>query len=389
VNKSKNILSGIRANLLSIAKKVRGFVYGRLESQSATAAFIFLEIEKELFKSKWPVIIWVSYFLFNWGIFISFEPVDNDITNWINYLYFVSALSSTVGLGDVAPVSEMGRLVSAFSFNFYPAFLVAYGAMLVKDFWKISYKIYHGDIIVSIKDHIPIISFQRNRTNIIIDNILADTRREKRQLLLCFDKERYDKNPMSGIVSGKSTKTGFKSDKFLKEARIADAARILIDTGDDNYNIALCIIMRNVNPKAHIVVAFDVMHENAPVVKLLGENIEPVPTSMPELIARCIQDPGSSYTMMDMIDADGQTKYRLQVPEDFDGCSWDDLKRFFKSGNNKADAIAAGHKAGGKLEVNPPKSRCIEAGMFIEYLRSKRFKEGMIKWDKISQEHAV
>ena len=92
---------------------------------------------------------------------------------------------------------------------------------------------------------------------------------------------------------------------------------------------------------------------------------------------------GSKFVRIQKNTSQGQTKYRLQVPEDFKGCTWGELKVFFKSGNNKANAIAAGYEEGGKLEVNPPKSRRIEAGMYIEYTRSKRFREGMIDWKKL------
>ncbi len=153
------------------------------------------------------------------------------------------------------------------------------------------------------KKHIPIITFQRNRTRIIVENILADEHKRPRQLLLCFDVDRHQKNPMQGIISGLSVKTGFKSEKFLQDACISQADRILVDTGDNNLNIALCVIFKDVNPSAHIVVAFDVMQGNVDIIRHLGSGIECVPTSIPELIARCLQDPGSSYTILDMVDS--------------------------------------------------------------------------------------
>ena len=356
----------------------------KIKKQSVTVQWVIVQLKKELKKSFWLIMGINVWFLFIWSLVCFFEPEDSMVSTFSGYWYFQSTIFSTVGSGDIVPQSVGGRFVASVLYYCEPIFFATYGFMIYHDLRRIYDKAITGDIIVNIKNHIPIISFQRNRTDVIVQNMLADERRKPRQLLLCFDIDKYSKNPMRGVISGLSVKTGFKSDKFLRDACIDKADRILVDTGDDNLNIALCVITKDVNPSAHIVVAFDIMQGNVDVIKHLGNGIECVPTSMPELIARCLQDPGSSYTILDMVDAEGQTKYRLQVPKDFVGCTWGDLKDFFKSGNNRADAIAAGHDAGGKLEVNPPNSRRIEEGMFIEYLRSKRFRTSMINWEKIT-----
>ena len=162
------------------------------------------------------------------------EPPGTALKSFWEAMWWSIVTSTTVGYGDVSPVSAAGKIVAVV----LPMFLgigiaAAFLTYLASLFVERKDKKMHGEIEYRGKNHILIVGYTPE-TRVIIEQILGDELREKRDIVLLADIERHPLPERSELhfVKGKPD-----TKQSLKLANIGQADKVVIHTGNDEESL--------------------------------------------------------------------------------------------------------------------------------------------------------
>ncbi|WP_310620344.1 potassium channel family protein [Flexibacterium corallicola] len=234
----------------------------------------------------------LGYLVLSWFLFyISGEQALT--SNLIDYLYFAATTASTVGYGDMSPVTTNGKLVAAIWF--FPGALLVFTAMLS----KITSKIVQG-VRLMVDGHgnfervnaaTVIIGYHPEKTEVMINDLLAGQASPGAIILLANrtgipvpDGVRYVRAERLDTIA------------TLKRAGVTNASKVLIYTDEDAQTFNICLAIRELNPDVHVAAYFD-DRDTARRASHLA-HIEAVVSRATESLVRAAQDPGSSRVLM-------------------------------------------------------------------------------------------
>ena len=336
-----------------------------------------------------------KFLKFSWFGLISILTLHFSITWWLmiragedhlieptQWIYFFITTATTVGYGDLSPVTGQGRLVA--SLIIMPGAVLLFAAFLGKlsslilTLWK---KGMHGTADYShLKDHIVILGWHRDKTSRMLELLFGDTRRVRREVLLCTSKHMENPCPDRAKFVRADRLT---DDDALERAAVADASRIIIYRTSDDQTLATSLAVYATDTKAHIVVWF----EDARMVSLVKAHcpeVECHTNITTELLVRSAQDPGSSRIQNQLLSTlEGPTQFSIQVPLDFPGTEFGTLMTFFKRQHEAIVLGIADSATGEDMRLNPDSKSPVVAGQIIYFMSQVRIQSDEVNWQEI------
>jgi voltage-gated potassium channel len=304
---------------------------------------------------------------------------SGEIAEPVEFFYYYVTTVMTVGYGDIAPKSDGGRLFAAL-------WLMPVGVMLftvciakfvqsVAQHWR---KRMRGEGDYSyLSGHTLILGWQGQRTQRMVEEILADKGAEHREIVLCTTKE-ID-NPMP-------ERAKFVRDKALSEpdlhrrAGSAGAAVIIVLGHDDNDTLAASLAAASLNPGAHLVAYF----EQQSFARLLSAHCpraEVLVSLNVEMMVRAAQDPGSSRVQYDLLSAlEGQTQFSLRVPEGAPAMRYVRLLTLLKERHGATLIAMARDTLPASLRLNAASDAEVGAGNLLYYIAETRIDPAQVRW---------
>ena len=298
-----------------------------------------------------------------------------------NYRYFFAITSTTIGFGDFSPKTTLGKdilIVFAYTGLIIIATLIG----------KISAGVYNmsqrknlGMSSFNERNHILIMGYDSRVTPGLIIEILGDTDRENRKIILCSSS--LERNPFPDkdvdFVKGE-----LDSSDVHKRSCATRASKVIVCGRDDGQSFLAAFAFRQVNSSAHLVVHLHSSEHATKVAALpannkdLNQSILPASTG---LIVQEMQDPQSSNVLQQLMsNLDGATIYRLDIPSQFEyGWNFGKLFSYFRSSLN-ATIIAI--KDGDDIVTNPSLDMRVNFGMSLFYIGEKRERD--ILWKEIA-----
>lgn len=243
-------------------------------------------------KAWFIATILISFLMISWLLFkLSGETeITRDL---FTFIYFATTTASTVGYGDMSPTTTAGRLVAAFwflpgSLLIFSAALGRFAGSLVEGVRRMAdgqgnfHKIEGATVIVG---------HQKERTQLIIDNLIAGKDGDDRIILLA---------PQSADIAIDQVRL-VKAERLdalssLKRAGIEQAAKVIVYDATDAQTFNICLAVRELNEHVHIAAYFDDRDTARRAGKLAM--IEPVISNSCEALVRAAQDPGASKILM-------------------------------------------------------------------------------------------
>jgi len=307
------------------------------------------------------------------------------ITHPIQFFYYNMVVISTVGFGDFSPVTDLGKLVVALWQ--IPSGLIVFATFIGKAtqlFIDIARNNMNGNNDFSdLTDHILLLCWDEYSTNQIVQLILGDKKRQKRQILLCVTKDM--KNPLPEIDELSFVKLSTFSDKKeLERIALQKAQRIIIDgqSDDETLSIALSIATftnKNANITAHF---FD--KTKAQLLKMHCPNIECSLDNSAQMMVRSMQDPGSSQVTERLLSTLNEaTLYSFLVPTLEKEINFGQLFDAFKHRYNMILLGFSKHKNGQDMHLNPSDEETIDSHYHLHYIANERLDENDIDWENI------
>lgn len=223
------------------------------------------------------------------------------------FLYWIVVTASTVGYGDYSPATSLGKLLTAFWV--IPAGLSLFALVITRLGLLIQHFVFRGRkglLMLKHDNHTLIIGWNASRTLRLIELLLAKQDHHREALVLCVTDDM--ENPLSGRIDFVRV-DAFTDPDSMARAGIASAARIIIDTPQDDVTLTTALFCTDINPGAHKTAYFQ-QESLADLLRIHCPKVEVIPSVAVEMLARSSLDPGSSLLHKQLLDStDGMTQY--------------------------------------------------------------------------------
>lgn len=337
-------------------------------------------------RMNWPTMLFlvvaqttITYLLFY------FANEEQLISHPLEFFYYNMVVISTVGFGDLSPISFAGKAVVALWQ--IPSGLIVFASFIGKItqlFINIARRNMNGDNnFYHYDDHILLLCWGNDSTKQIVNLILGDKKRQARQILLCVTDDISNPFPDNDNVSFAKLST-FSNKKELDRIAISKAKRIIIDgkSDDETLSIALSIATfasKEANISAHF---FD--ETKAQLLKMHCPHIECSIDNSAKMMVRSMQDPGSSQVTEKLLSTlDGATLYCLQTPMLDKNITFSVLFSALKT-QHEMILIGLSHfKNGDEMQLNPPLDEPVKSGDYLHYIANERIDIDAINWQNI------
>ncbi|CAH1598492.1 Potassium channel related protein [Vibrio jasicida] len=303
------------------------------------------------------LIVYVGYLLLGEGHLIE-TPV--------RMAYYLITVGSTVGFGDLHPLTELGQAFTALVVipGALGLFALVAGKLLAKcmSLWYRKQKGMHT--VRNKSDHIVLVGYNQNRTPSLVKQIV---REDKRDIVLISVVQH--ENPLPDMVSFINVPS-FTNEDELERSALSKASTIIIDTDADENTLTISLFASSLNGTAHLVAHFN-DPVKAKILKLQCPNAEVISNLSTELLAKSVIDSGSSLLHSEMVSAErGQTQYGIEVKSE---CSFK-LIDIFIDFKQKAESTIIGLRRRDEEVVilNPELETLIHPGDTLYYISDER-----------------
>ncbi|MEC7132832.1 MAG: potassium channel family protein [Pseudomonadota bacterium] len=332
-------------------------------------------------ESRWYTIVGATAFYAVTSYWLLYAADEHDLITNADFIYWLAVTASTVGYGDLSPVTPAGKLVVALyviplGLSIF-AMVIGRIAAWVSLTWK---KGLLGMNSLILNEHILVIGWNEQRTMLLLDLILQerDAMPERPDIVLCVKADIT--NPMPGVIEFVKVDS-FNKDEDMDRACVSTARTILIDNPQDDVTMTTALYCTKRNPDAHQVAYFD----DDSLVSLLQDHcpkVECTPSVAIEMLVKAAFDPGSSMLHHDLLSIEeGQAQFSVKIPESSHAIS---VAKLFINLKRKHDAIFIGYAPNGlvkEMVVNPPLDVTLNPGDTLFYIAERRI--NAINWSSL------
>ena len=287
------------------------------------------------------------------------------------FVYWLFVTASTVGYGDFSPATAEGKLFTAlfvipFGLSLF-AIIVAKIGMLLSEFIKRGKK---GLRMVRSTNHCIIIGWNGSRTLKLIRLLLAKQNSHSEKIVLVVDSKM--ENPLPNKIEFVSVE-GYTEVSSMMRANLSEAARIIIDTPQDDVTLSTALFCKQHNPGCHKTVYFQ-QESMADLLLPYCPGIEIVPSVSVEMLARSSVDPGSSQLHQQLLDP---TIGSSQFSGIYTGDKTVSFKDAFITMKESYNATLVGIRDvnSSAVTLNPPNTHQIKNGCLLYYIAESRLNQ--------------
>ena len=240
------------------------------------------------------VLVIVVFMFFEGGLI---DSTTGEKPTFLDTLYFTMVTITTVGYGDIVPVSSVARLTDTFfltpmRFIIFVLFVGFAHELTFKRFQE-SFRMKRA--VQNLKNHIVVCGFGETG-QVAVQELLASGRAPEQIVVLETDEAVLDQAVKLEVVAmlGDATK-----EHVLRSVAIERASHILICPGRDDTTVLIALTAHDLNPSAHLVAKCH-HAENVHLIERSGVDTI-VPPSAGNLIAAATRRPHLVDTMKDLL----------------------------------------------------------------------------------------
>ncbi len=335
---------------------------------------IFQLIRRKLLRwwsrAPWLTICLLIGFLYAGGFLMMrlAEPASNPIRSLANYTYYFLVTLTTVGYGDIVPVSGIGRLTAgAIAIGGVGTAAVALGHLFTAIAETIRRR-EKGLSTFDMKNHIVIFGNRGAETAALIRHLIADEQSSGTEIVLCS--AITERNPFPEFID--FVRGELTSEDVMTRACISTASKVIIHASTDYESISIALAVKELNATAAIVVRANDPGKEVDIERVDRNRVVCIKAVDVPMIVREIHNPGITQVFESLLAAEGQDLRSIQVPEG-KSLVFGPLAHAFREQHG---AILIGMRPAGKAinagaTLNPAFNAQVEGGMFLDYISRK------------------
>jgi voltage-gated potassium channel len=293
------------------------------------------------------------------------EPAGSVLHSLSTYTYFFVITVTTVGYGDVVPVTTAGRwTASLIAIGGIGAAAVALSSMFasVGNYMKRREK---GFLEFAMKGHIVIFGNRGGETTSLIQRLVADQQSGGMEIVLCS--QATERNPFPDLIE--FVRGELTSNDVMTRACVKDAGKVIIHASTDYESISIALAVKEINPSAPIVVKANDPGKEIDIERVDRQRVVCVRSVDVPMIVREVHNPGITRVFENLLSPEGQDLRSIQVPAGR-VFSFGPLAHHFRE---KHGAILIGMRPDGAMLtsqgiLNPIFEASVEGGMFLDYI---------------------
>jgi voltage-gated potassium channel len=295
------------------------------------------------------------------------EPPDSALTRFDQALWWSIVTSTTVGYGDLFPVSNPGKIVAVF----LPMFMgIGLGAAFITHFASSLIerrdKRMHGERDYKGKGHILIVG-STDETGQLIEEIQKDESGAEQDIVLLADITRHPFPDLTPVFFVKGSPDTLNT---LNKANVKEAARIIIHTGKDEESLfALINALKLKNEACEITVRCISTHSLDTFSSVPGD-FQIIMQMTVEMMVQAMQDKVHIPLQILLRNDAAEEIYYVIVPKTIQGLTWWALHDYLKETYNHL--TFAMQTTDNTVTVNPSKEKRISKGDGIWLMAQKR-----------------
>lgn len=325
------------------------------------------------------VLVLLFYTVSSWTLL--FLANEKALLNTSDFFYWLIVTGSTVGYGDMSPVTSAGKLVVALyviplGLSIF-ALVIGRIASWVSEQWRKGAK---GLKPLNVSNHILIIGWNEKRTDQLLKLLIKEklNTTDNPDIVLCVKAD--IENPRPSEIEFVHV-SSFNQDEDMDRACIATASTILIDNPHDDLTLTTALYCSKRNPKAHKVAYF----EDESLVALLQQHcpeVECTPSVAVEMLAKSVFDPGSSLLHHDLLDVEhGQAQFSVKLPSTINDIRVETLFLGLKKHYNATFIGYSAPEKVNKISVNPDFNDIVRPDNKVFYIAEQRINN--IDWNSL------
>ncbi len=301
------------------------------------------------------VVIYVLVLIVSSLLVMSVEPAESALTSFANAMWWSVVTSTTVGYGDIYPISASGRIVAVL----LPMFLgiglsAAFITYLASSIIERRDRKMTGEIEYSGSGHIVVVG-ATEETSFLIEQILKDDGSSDVDIVLAANLEQH---PMPGrdnviFVKGKAEITS-----TLKRAGISRARRVVVHTGSDDETLFALVNVMKLKGESCDVTVRCISTEALETFRSVPGKFEVIVQMTAEMLVQAMQDKTHIPLQVLLTNDEQEEIYFVTVPELEREWSYWQLHNYLKE---RYDYLSFALQTDtGKVVINPG------AGMKVE-----------------------
>lgn len=257
------------------------------------------------------VFLYVLLLIVSSFLVVSVEPSESGLNNFPDALWWSVVTSTTVGYGDIYPVSIPGRIIAVA----LPMFLgigigAAFITHLASSIIERRDRKMTGEIQYRGRDHIAVVGVTEE-TTYLIEQILKDDGSKSVDVVLVAD---LDHHPLPEVDNVSFVKGKPESKSTLQRANIGTASRVVIHTGNDDETLFALINVMNLKKEDCDVTVRCISTEALETFRSVPGTFEVIIQMTAEMLVQAMHDKAHIPLQVLLTNDEKEEIYYITVP---------------------------------------------------------------------------
>ncbi len=295
------------------------------------------------------------------------EPSESALDNFRQALWWSIVTSTTVGYGDVYPLTWAGKTVAVIlpiflGIGIGAAFITYLASLIIerKDRKMYGEQAYQG------RNHIVIVGYT-NETDYLVEQVLGDENRKERDVVVVAT---LDRHPLPDREAVLYVKGKVDTKDTLKKAGISKADRVVIHTGKDEESLFALINTLRLKKASCEVTVECISSDSLDTFSNIPGDFEIIMQMTAEMIVQAMQDKVHLPLQILLKNDEAEEIYAVTVPGAGKDWTWWALHIFLKERYNYLSF--AMQPPGGDIHVNPDGETVVSKGARVWLIARQR-----------------
>ena len=289
--------------------------------------------------------------------------VNSSINNFWDALWWGVVTMTTVGYGDIFPVTQLGRIIGVLVMILGIGTLAGVIGVFASAIQTINLKKEMGKLTAIFKDHVIICGWTEKAKH-IIDELHSQNVKGDHPVVLIAD---IETNPVHNDNLVHFVKGRIDSDQALKKAKIEDARSVIVlnEDGEDSTTVLACLTAEKLNPSVYTVAEVTHAENRIHFERAKVDEIIVSSELNSRLLVRSALHSGIASIVEELTTAaHGNEIYTMDIKKRWIGKTFKELHDIFY----EQDAMLIGYKEGQEVFTNPKKETVVKQEYQLVYI---------------------